>query len=130
MEKRTCGTAQPIRKAKPATRVPTRLVNVGEAACCVHNDEPQKPHKLAAGTRMALLHSARRKVELDKAEAKANGTFLMKSTFGAVTTYEVNGPSGPPRTVLQVVDESYYRRNAQAPSKAASQGSSSSSRCP
>ena len=130
MDKRASATARPIRKSKPGTRVPTRFVNVDDTAFCNHNDEAGEPQKMTAGTRSALLHSARRSAQLDKAEAKAKGNFLMKSTFGAVTTYQYTGSTGPPQPVLRVVDENYYRSHAQAASKAAPKGSSSSSRGP
>ena len=115
MDKRTGTTARPLRRARPDTRVPSRFVddtNHGE-----HIDEVEEPQRLSVGTKSALVHAARHKASVDKAEAKARGHFLMKSTFGAVTTYEYVGNSGPIQPVLQVVDESYHRSHAKVTSK-------------
>ena len=118
MDERTGVSARPIRKARPDTRLPARLIEVDTEQVKL-DDGVGQPHRLSSGTRLALVHSARHKARTDAAEAKASGHCLTKSTFGAVTTYEYIG-SGPPRPLLQVVDESYYRSQAKAPASSSS----------
>ena len=118
MDKRMGTTARPIGRARLDTRMPSRAVD--DTIHGEHMEQVGEPQRLSAGTKSALVHAARRKASVDRAEAKARGRFLMKSTLGAVTTYTYVGDSGPSQPVLQVVDESYHRSHAKDTSKGSS----------